>query len=67
MSKTRTRKMWVLVDPDEDIPAQLYGKIDGGLHVTRPRPAFKWLKPIRVVVTIRAERRAVAAKAGTQG
>lgn len=50
--KPAKRAMWVLIDPEEHAE-QLYYKLDGGLHTTKPIPAFKWLKPVRVMVTIK--------------
>lgn len=47
-----TRKMWVLMDKGDPMGAQLFSALDGGLTATRPIPAFSWLKPVRVVVTI---------------
>lgn len=48
-----TRKMWVLIDKDEDRENELAAALDGGLHTTKPIPAHKWLKPVRVIVTIK--------------
>lgn len=46
------RTMWVLVDKEVPNDEQLYYALDGRLHTTKPIPAHKWLKPVRVMVKI---------------
>ena len=53
-AETRTRKMWVIVDKYLDRDAQLYNALDGALYRTKPIPSQRWLKTVRVVVTITA-------------
>lgn len=51
--KPAKRAMWVLIDKELH-DEQLYYTLDGGLYKTKPIPAHKWLKPVRVMVTIAA-------------
>ncbi len=47
-----TRRMWALIDKYENRRNELRDALDGNLFTTRPIPAFAWLKPVRIIVTV---------------